>query len=180
MNNKENLQKEIEALQNQFLNEFKTKVGELIKDFNKKEEQNNKPKLFCESIKENEKYYYIDLCNGLLDIDFTTNYAGSTYDKNLISQYNCYKTEEEAQKFLNHFILTSKIIQTRDLLNGDWKPDWNDGNEKKYFIFMSNDRIEYDWYYNNKKSFLYFKSEEIREQFRSLITDQEIIEYLSF
>ena len=150
------------------------------KDFNKKEEQDNKPKLFCESIKENDKYYYIDVSGGLFETNYTSNNITSNYDKNLISQYNCYKTEEEAQKFLNHFILTSKIIQTRDLLNEDWKPNWNNGNERKYFIYISEKKISTDWFFGRCFNPLYFKSEEIREQFRSLITDQEIIEFLSF
>jgi len=53
--------------------------------------------------------------------------------------------------------LSSKITNLRDILNDGWKPN--------YFIQTSD---------------LYFKSEEAREEFQKLISENEIIEYLNF
>ena len=172
MNNENKLKYDELMNQIQELNKNALLLKEQIEQEEKQLKQN---KLELWKPKENEEYYIFDAYLDILNL-----YNNSNFDKMQIDSNNCFQTEEEVQKYVNYIKLSLKILKTRDLLNGDWKPDWNNGNERKYFIYMSNDRIEYDWYYNNKKSFLYFKSEEIREQFRSLITDQEIIEYFSF
>ena len=172
MNNENKLKYDELMNQIQELNKNALLLKEQIEQEEKQLKQN---KLELWKPKENEEYYIFDAYLDILNL-----YNNSNFDKMQIDSNNCFQTEEEVQKYVNYIKLSLKILKTRDLLNGDWKPDWNNGNERKYFIYMSNHRIEYDWYYNNKKSFLYFKSEEIREQFRSLITDQEIIEYFSF
>ena len=125
--------------------------------------------------KENEEYY---IFNSFLDA--TNLYNNADSDIKRIDSNNCFQIQEEAEKYANHIKLSLKILKTRDMLNGDWKPDWNNHQETKCIVYMNDDKINNDYHYNINKSSLYFKSVEIREQFRLLITDQEIIEYLSF
>ena len=44
------------------------------------------------------------------------------------------------------------LLEVADYLNGDWKPDWNDGNQYKYFILYNHEKnkffIENHWYVN--------------------------------
>lgn len=57
-----------------------------------------------------------------------------------------------------------KLILLRDCYNGDWVPDW-DGPEPKYFIEFSEEKIITDAYYTIQSSPLFFKTEELRDEF---------------
>lgn len=57
-----------------------------------------------------------------------------------------------------------KLIQLRKAYNGDWAPGW-DGPEPKYFIVFSEEEIVTDEYYTIQSSPLFFKTEELRDEF---------------
>ena len=62
-----------------------------------------------------------------------------TWDTALISsdrysQGNVFKTKEEAERERDKRALLVRFRQFRDKCNGDWNPNWNTAEEKKYFI----------------------------------------------
>lgn len=57
-----------------------------------------------------------------------------------------------------------QLIQLRNCYNGDWVPDWED-NEAKWIILFSKKTIETTTCTYVTASELYFKSEELRDEF---------------
>jgi hypothetical protein len=57
-----------------------------------------------------------------------------------------------------------QLIQLRDYYNGDWVPDWENG-KIKYFIEFCNKGIQKNEFYHRQSSPLYFKTEELRDEF---------------
>lgn len=58
-----------------------------------------------------------------------------------------------------------QLIQLRNCFNGDWVPDW-DGSKKIYFIiFDSFQNIKGEFYSQTPRSFLYFKTKDLRDEF---------------
>lgn len=57
-----------------------------------------------------------------------------------------------------------KLIQLRNCYNGDWVPDWTNCAEDKFVIDMYQGDVTTDSY-NSAMSFLYFKTEELRDEF---------------
>ena len=57
-----------------------------------------------------------------------------------------------------------QLIQLRDCYNGDWVPDWKNG-ETKFMIITYEGEIDVDCANNLSSSILYFKSEQLRNDF---------------
>lgn len=57
-----------------------------------------------------------------------------------------------------------QLIQLRDCYNGDWVPDWK-GSKYKYCILFENGNIHTERLMTFTGSPLYFKSEELRDEF---------------
>lgn len=51
------------------------------------------------------------------------------------NQRNYFKTQQEAQQHLDKLNLIAKIRNRIEELNGNWKPDWEDIDQNKYYIF---------------------------------------------
>lgn len=58
-----------------------------------------------------------------------------------------------------------QLIQLRDAYNGDWVPDWTEDATEKYFITMDSETISRESYYTCPVSPLYFKTEDLRDEF---------------
>lgn len=77
--------------------------------------------------------YYID--------DYTGELEGKTfdicddYDKRLYEIGLLFYTEEEVEQFIKEQTLIKKIKCWAKEQQGDWKPDWSDVNECKYYIY---------------------------------------------
>ena len=69
-------------------------------------------------------------------------------------------------KHLSKLITFRKLLEVTDYLNGDWKPDWNDVNQLKYYISYNYEKnifeIEYCRCINLK--LIYFSSRENAEK----------------
>ena len=52
---------------------------------------------------------------------------------------NVFKTRNEAQKAYDKAVAVEKIKRRLLELQGEWKPDWKDENEKKYYIFYEHE-----------------------------------------
>ena len=72
--------------------------------------------------------------------------------------YTVYTTARHQQKC----VIFRKLLEVADYLNGDWKPDWNNYNQCKYYISYSSKTrtfcIQNCWYVN--PSIVCFSSKE--------------------
>lgn len=82
---------------------------------------------------------------------------------------NIFKTEEQALSCLAKAQLSQLLAE----YNGDWKPDFTDGRDRKYIIIKYDNNIGIDWSYKNN-DFLIFKTKEKAEKFLEL--HRELIE----
>ena len=128
------------------------------------------------NIKINEKYFYIDRFKNQ---DFRIH--NTLIDTAQYNSFNYFKNKKECEEFARFEYLNLKLIRLRNELNNGWKPDWSNSNrELKHFIELECNEINFDNSYFFKFSNLYFKTEELREEFLKLIPNEEIIEYLNF
>lgn len=83
---------------------------------------------------------------------------------------------EEMEKFTGNYIISeavlalSQLIQLRNCYNGDWVPDWKNG-ETKFMIIIYEGDIDVDCANNLSSSILYFKTEELRDEFLRYFRD---------
>lgn len=102
-----------------------------------------------------------------------------TLDKSAVLQNNAFKTQEDALLEADRRCLLSQFKAFRDECNGDWKPDWTDGYEDKFFIsfsiFSNTLDVRMARIVNSFYIFGYFKNKEDAER-AITIFGQEIIE----
>ena len=115
-----------------------------------------------------------------LDIKFVKQ-NGSWDSKDKISGYYVNKDSKvvgcvpfpRAEKHSNIFHKKSQAVGSLALarltqqladVNGDWEPDWTDGNESKYCIYRSSDKYKV-FCSDVEPEFLAFKTEEDAEEF---------------
>lgn len=123
-----------------------------------------KKKLTYEKIAEKlfqyENHYYID-SNGKIK-------------KTLSGWYcpNAAPTEHQLQRLL----AINKLINVAYYLNDDWKPNWDDDTQEKYFVFYNHAsktiEIEYNKICNSEVT--YFKSTELAEQAIEILGEETI------
>lgn len=154
--------------------ESEDKINLLLKEY-RVNEVNNGCDTIVRRLGEDERYYFINFTE-----DDFTDYHTEKYD-HVDDRYhknnNYFHTEEEAKKYAEHLVLSLKILRLRDKLNNECQQEWG---ECKYSILLDFDK---NISYFQNIAFverLQFKTEEIRENFRNLITDEEIIKFLSF
>ena len=72
-----------------------------------------------------------------------------------------------------------KLLEVADYFNGDWKPDWNDINQLKYYISYNYERntfeIEYCRYINSE--LIYFSSRKNAEKAIDIIGKEELKQF---
>ena len=83
-----------------------------------------------------------------------------------------------AKHFLKLLIIR-QLLEVADYLNGDWKPDWNDRNQLKYYILYNYEKnifeIEYCRYINSE--LIYFSSIENAEKAIKIIGEKELRQF---
>ena len=109
--------------------------------------------------------YYIDDYTG--ELEEKTFDICDDYDKRLYEIGLLFYTKEEGEQFLKEQTLIKKIKCWAKEQQGDWKPDWSDTNQCKYYItydcedeFIS---VGSNIYYNSLLKLPYFKSREIAQ-----------------
>jgi len=168
MRKKEEIEKEIIELQEERDN-LSYKIKELNYELNK-----NKQHFIERKFKNN--YYNITNDWGLTyssEIDSGTSIEDADYN-----DFNYFHTEDEAKKYLSHIKLSLKILRARDFVNDGWKPDCELRQFNCLITLSSTLNVAVD--YSLEESFLIFKNNIAVNEFRKLITDEEIIEFLSF
>lgn len=157
MNKEQKIQELTERIE-----KFQTEIDELKKEL---EELKDKP--YEISYPEpKSKVYYIDSYTGEIHCILL-----NAIDKEVKHLYELglyFDTKEEAEQFKREQTLIKKIKCWAKEQQGDWKPDWNNDDEEKYYIYYSYDkeRLESTWSYNstNFTKLLYFKSQEIAQE----------------
>lgn len=108
--------------------------------------------------------YYCDSCGYIRSID-VVDYKCLKYPSNCTS-------EKQAKKLL----AINQLMNVAKYLNGDWKPDWNDDNEKKYTISLdrNNKKINITWNVLVNKCPVYFKTEELAQKAIDILGEETI------
>ena len=124
------------------------------------------------SFKNGEKYFVLGQ-DGLIG-DYL--WDGSNFDKIRYAQGNVFKTKEEAECERDRRALLTRFRQFRDKCNGDWKPDWEDKSEDKFFILFNHESSELksNWcsYSQPFSSFGCFKNSEDAKRAIELFGDE--------
>lgn len=77
---------------------------------------------------------------------------------------------------LEQLLALNKLMNVAKYLNGNWKPNWNNYNTTKWFIFFDHDKKEIQtrsWYIINPGC-VYFKSKELALQAIEILGEKEI------
>lgn len=154
--------------------ESEDKINSLLKEY-KEDKVNNVYDTIAERVEKDKMYYFINLAED--DLIYCHAERNDYVDVRYHKDGNYFHTEEEAKKYAKHFLLSLKILRLRDKLNNECEQQWG---EYRYCtaLNISNKVSELDNKFYIEQ--LQFKTEEIRENFRKLITDEEIIKFLSF
>lgn len=106
----------------------KTKLLKDMEDIKAKlaqmEEELNKPEVFKHFPSKDDKYYYYTTTGDIRNL--------TAVDDCL--RVNTYGTEKEANKAYNKAVAVEKIKRRIIELQGNWKPNWGNGDEEKVYI----------------------------------------------
>jgi hypothetical protein len=108
-----------------------------------------------------KQQHYINLINKVKDVD-----GAIAHCKELNINISDLLLVEQKEKSLIAFVSLQIIMKA---LNEDWKPNWNDLNELKYWNYfnINNGTFSYSTYYDisymSVPSALFFKSRELAE-----------------
>lgn len=115
--------------------------------------------------KDGEELYYIDDYTGKLNE--RTFYTWDGDDKRSYEIGLLFDTKEEAEQFIKEQTLIKKIKCYVEEQQGDWEPNWEDTNQKKYYIAydfeLETVHVIHNKYYTVFSKFPYFKSKEIAQ-----------------
>ena len=128
-----------------------------------------------EEVGEPEWVYYINAFGGAVDNVRVANLPRVRVS--LKSTGNYFKTQEEAEEYLAY--LKAKAIIKQDAK--DFKPDWKNSDEKKYYGYWDFEGNKADWTLVrvSKEAIIYFKSrEDIEESFKKHPNEWKI--YLTY
>lgn len=134
-----------------------------------KEKERKLPKTweeFCEMVPIYAGECYIGENSDIADRDENVSSRWLDGDRNLLPD----RATAEA------VLALCQLIQLRNCYNGDWVPDFEDADMKKYSIEFYKGKITVSSYYSSSCSPLYFKSEELCEKF--LLNFRPLIEKL--
>ena len=111
----------------------KTQLIQAIEAIKKKiasiEEELNKPDEFKHFPSNGDEYFFYTTVGDIRSLCSGDNKV----------RPNVYKTKQEAQNAYNKAVALEKVNRRIIELQGDWKPDWKDENEKKYYIFYEHE-----------------------------------------
>lgn len=108
--------------------ELEEKVTELMKEIEKLKQQEDFELEY--PFEHLEKYWLIGHDGSVGQLRWSNN----EFDIQRYDQGHIFKTKEEAERERDKRILLTKFRQFRDKCNGDWKPDWINNQERKYFM----------------------------------------------
>lgn len=134
----------------------------------------HKPKSVWD-LKEDDEYYYIDICG---DFDITTFGVGSYWlDKKMIEIGNVFLTREEAEHEVERRKCEAILLKygTRDMMS------FGDGNKSKYCIYLNNflNKIIFDdSYCVQSQGTIYFESKELAQKAIDEVGEDRLKKYV--
>lgn len=120
---------------------------------------------------EGDNFFYVDAWGstrqGFANDDYTP-------------RYRIFKTQEEAQAYLEYVKAEEALKAEIARLNEGWWPDWNNNNQIKCFIYLGN-HLDWSSCFTNKRqpNFTYLKSRTLANQLIQTHS-KELITYLSY
>ena len=98
------------------------------------------------------------------------------FDNRSLSQGNIFKTKEEAEREHDKRELLTRFRQFRDKCNGEWEPDFEDGNSGKHYIILNHKtnmlRINFSYNLEDFNLFGYFRKESDARRAIQLFGDE--------
>ena len=112
-----------------------------------------------------ENYYFLDETGNIVyKALYSSNYQKKTFMHGL-----AFKTKEEAEQHDKERILLFKLHKWAEERNGDWTPNWNDYEEKQYYVVYDYEDkqfyVRYEHYSETFTKLPYLKSYNLAEQF---------------
>lgn len=124
---------------------------------------------------EYDKKYLVIYHNGDIGVYNWTNHK---MDKEAYSQGNAFKTKEEATRERDKRALLTRFRQFRDKCNGEWKPDFEDGNSGKHYLSVNHTtkilKIHFSFTLEDFNLFGYFRKESDAARAIQLFGDEII------
>lgn len=122
----------------------------------------------------NEMYFYINEY-GDIYYEFEND---SEFDDNAYKTGNYFKTEEQAEKILEKIKIYVKLKRVAEKLNNGQKIDWNNNEQKKYYIsfFEGNKKLYSTYMYNTKDiGQIYCLDEDFLEKAKQEIGEENLL-----
>ena len=98
-------------------------------------------------------------------------------DNHLFNSFDTWRTADRAKEVYEKIKALRMMEQIHDILCPDYKPNWNDTTERKWYCYYSSYRQE--WNYDNYRScnswFVWFDTKEHAEQACKILNDMGII-----
>ena len=151
------------------LNELIQELGKIVDGNQSIVEEMDKLKSLYEQLKaetaeefdypfeEKEKYWKVGEWGEIADYNWFDN--GNHTER--YNQGNVFKTKQEAERERDRRALLTHFRQFRDKCNGDWTPDFEDGNSGKHYISLTHTtnmlRINFAYNLEDFNLFGYFK-----------------------
>lgn len=80
-----------------------------------------------------------------------------------------------SQKQAERLLAINKLMNVAKYLNGDWKPNWDNLSEPKYFLFIEGkEEIKVDKVYGYRCVNIYFKSPKLAEQAKEILGEDTV------
>lgn len=123
---------------------------------------------------DNEILYCVN--NDIADIVEIDYNAYNMDDKFLYEHGYYFNTEQEVVQHLKERRLLFKLQQWAEKQNDGWKPDWEEDEKKKWYVYYNHveESLKVTWGYNSTNfiKLPYFKSEEIGKECIDLFGDE--------
>ena len=163
---------ELKKLANNFrdvVTELGDILAKILPDIEIPEEEEDTWEMKCPYSKDDE-YWFIYSYG---DIDSAI-WFDSLEDNRRLKLGNAFPTEEAAELEAKRRYLLTRFKSFRDECNGDWKPDWKNAYENKYFIceVVSGLEVYVSSIGNSFVTFGYFKNNEDCERAIELFGDE--------
>lgn len=123
---------------------------------------------------DNEKYFYVS-GRGVINI---CRWINDTTDNGCYEIGNCFKTKEEAEFALEKAKVEAELRRFAEE-NNEYEIDWEDDDQKKWFIYINCDTKKIDIIYNTvlKTHCIHFSSKEITKQAIDYIGEERLKKY---
>ena len=152
------------------LREIAQKVKELLDDLETLEKE--KIVTLEYPFEDKEEYFCLHIDGEIIQ----NLWSGGPFDEGVYKQGHVFKNREEARKERDKREILMRFNQFRDKCNGDWKPDWEDKSEDKFFILFNHESSELksNWcsYSQPFSSFGFFKNIEDANRAIELFGDE--------